>query len=62
VSHLIRCASRPLDQDDPVIHYGLIASADPLMKDATVRDRLAAEEEVLCFEMEAARLMDHFHA
>jgi hypothetical protein len=32
------------------------------MKDATVRDRLAAEEEVLCFEMEAARLMDHFHA
>jgi nucleoside phosphorylase len=30
------------------------------MKDATVRDRLAAEMDVLCFEMEAAGLMSHF--
>jgi nucleoside phosphorylase len=57
-----RPASHPPGQDDPVIHYGLIVSADPLMKDATVRDWLAAKEEVLCFEMEAAGLMDHFHA
>ncbi|KAI8261819.1 Ankyrin-3 [Colletotrichum sp. SAR11_239] len=46
--------------DDPAIHYGLIASANQLMKDATVRDRLAAEKGVLCFEMEAAGLMNHF--
>ncbi|KAI4729850.1 hypothetical protein E4T49_02152 [Aureobasidium sp. EXF-10728] len=46
--------------DDPAIHYGLIASANQLMKDATIRDRLAAERGVLCFEMEAAGLMNHF--
>ncbi|KAF4834499.1 Ankyrin-1 [Colletotrichum tropicale] len=46
--------------DDPAVHYGLIASANQLMKDATVRDRLAAEKGVLCFEMEAAGLMNHF--
>ncbi|TDZ30199.1 hypothetical protein C8035_v003173 [Colletotrichum spinosum] len=40
--------------DDPTVHYGLVASANQLMKDATVRDRLAAEKDVLCFEMEAA--------
>jgi nucleoside phosphorylase len=30
------------------------------MKDALVRDRLAAEMGILCFEMEAAGLMNHF--
>jgi nucleoside phosphorylase len=30
------------------------------MKDAIIRDRLAAEKGVLCFEMEAAGLMNHF--
>jgi hypothetical protein len=30
------------------------------MKDATVRDKLATEKDVLCFEMEAAGLMNHF--
>ncbi|PMD66305.1 purine and uridine phosphorylase [Hyaloscypha bicolor E] len=47
-------------QDVPKIHYGLIASANQLMKDALVRDQLAAEKDVLCFEMEAAGLMNHF--
>ncbi|KAK8099831.1 hypothetical protein PG999_010205 [Apiospora kogelbergensis] len=51
---------RTEDEDDPMIHYGLIASANQLMKDATVRDRLAAEKGVLCFEMEAAGLMNTF--
>jgi nucleoside phosphorylase len=53
-------AEREEDSDDPVIHYGLIASANQLMKDAVARDKLAAEKDVLCFEMEAAGLMDHF--
>jgi nucleoside phosphorylase len=48
------------DEDEPAIHYGLIASANQLMKDALVRDRLSKEEDVLCFEMEAAGLMNHF--
>ncbi|KAK4206015.1 ankyrin repeat protein, partial [Rhypophila decipiens] len=47
-------------EDNPKVHYGLIASADQLMKDAMVRDRLAEEKGVLCFEMEAAGLMNHF--
>lgn len=48
------------DDDNPMVHYGLIASANQLMKDATVRDRLAVEKDVLCFEMEAAGLRNHF--
>ncbi|KAF4964161.1 hypothetical protein FSARC_7890, partial [Fusarium sarcochroum] len=46
--------------DDPTIHYGLIASANQLMKDAILRDQLADEMGMLCFEMEAAGLMNHF--
>ncbi|KAL8369144.1 hypothetical protein RB599_004544 [Gaeumannomyces hyphopodioides] len=46
--------------DDPAIFYGLIASANRVMKDATLRDLLALDEDVLCFEMEAAGLMNHF--
>lgn len=30
------------------------------MKDALVRDQLSKEKDVLCFEMEAAGLMNHF--
>ena len=30
------------------------------MKDALFRDTLVAEKDVLCFEMEAAGLMNHF--
>ena len=48
------------EEDNPTIHYGLIASANQLMKDAMVRDKLAAENDVLRFEMEAAGLMNHF--
>ncbi|EHK18518.1 uncharacterized protein TRIVIDRAFT_225823 [Trichoderma virens Gv29-8] len=47
-------------EDDPAIHYGLIASGNQLMKDALIRDELALKKDVLCFEMEAAGLMNHF--
>lgn len=43
-----------------VIHYGLIASGSELMKDARKRDEIAKNADVLCFEMEAAGLMNHF--
>jgi nucleoside phosphorylase len=46
---------------DPAIHYGLIASANQVMKDALIRDKLAEEKNVLCFEMEAAGLMNNIH-
>ena len=61
-AQLVQRNERTADEDDPMVHYGLIASADRLMKDAQVRDTLARDEEVLCFEMEAAGLMDHFPA
>lgn len=60
ISKLVLRTKRDDDEDDPVIHYGLIASGNQLMKDALIRDRLAEEKDVLCFEMEAAGLMNHF--
>jgi len=59
-SNLILRHERTKDEDNPAIHYGLIASANQLMKNALVRDRLTMEKDVLCFEMEAAGLMNHF--
>jgi nucleoside phosphorylase len=51
---------RTEDEDNLVVHYGLIASGNQLMKDALLRDALIAEKGVLCFEMEAAGLANHF--
>lgn len=47
---------------DPEIHYGLIASGNTLVKDAAVRDSILEElgEDCICFEMEAAGLMNNF--
>lgn len=45
---------------EPAIHYGLIASANQLMRDAMIRDQLAAEKGVLCFDKVAAGVMNHF--
>ena len=44
------------------IHYGLIASGNQVMKDAKKRDEISNDmgESVLCFEMEAAGLMNDF--
>ncbi|KAL2811526.1 hypothetical protein BJX63DRAFT_275939 [Aspergillus granulosus] len=42
----------------PRVHHGLVASSNQVMKDALTRDRLAKELGVICFEMEAAGLMD----
>jgi nucleoside phosphorylase len=45
---------------DPVIHYGLIASGNQVIKHGRSRDSLAQPLDILCFEMEAAGLMDNF--
>lgn len=42
----------------PFIHYGLIASGNQVMKDPKRRDAIAEDMDILCFEMEAAGLMD----
>jgi nucleoside phosphorylase len=44
-----------------VVHYGTIASGNQVMRSAAERDRVSAElGGVLCFEMEAAGLMNNF--
>jgi nucleoside phosphorylase len=49
------------DKNHPVIHYGTIASGNQVMKNATIRDELSRRlGGVLCFEMEAAGLMNDF--
>ncbi|PHH89663.1 hypothetical protein CDD83_5541 [Cordyceps sp. RAO-2017] len=57
---MVERPERTDEDDDPAIHFGLIASANQVMKDALVRDKLAAEKDVLCFEMEAAGLMNRY--
>ncbi|CEL11625.1 hypothetical protein ASPCAL14725 [Aspergillus calidoustus] len=59
-SNIIQRRARTTNESDPAIHYGLIASANQVMKNALVRDQLAAENDILCFEMEAAGLMNQF--
>lgn len=49
----------PRSENEPVrVHYGLIASGNQVMKHGRTRDRLAKDLGILCFEMEAAGLMD----
>ncbi|KAK3615670.1 hypothetical protein LTR56_026445, partial [Elasticomyces elasticus] len=51
----------PRKREGPVVHYGTIASGNQVMKDAATRDRISKEfHGVLCFEMEAAGLMNRF--
>ena len=46
---------------DPLIHYGVIASGNQVMRNGMERDRISRElGGVLCFEMEAAGLMNTF--
>ncbi|KAI0859030.1 hypothetical protein F4860DRAFT_280944 [Xylaria cubensis] len=59
-SSLISREARSADEDDPAIYYGLIASSNQVMRDASIRDKLSIEKDVLCFEMEAAGLMNQF--
>ncbi|CAG8362973.1 unnamed protein product [Penicillium salamii] len=44
--------------DEVVIHYGAIASGNQVMRDGKTRDIIARELDIICFEMEAAGLMD----
>ena len=50
------------DIADPEIHYGTIASGSRLIKFAAARDQIIADvgTDCICFEMEAAGLMNHF--
>ncbi|KAL9573937.1 hypothetical protein ACKAV7_001929 [Fusarium commune] len=55
-SHVQRRALRTTDQ--PEIHYGIIASGNKVLKDAVARDLWTKKHGILCFEMEAAGVMN----
>ncbi|KAL3475935.1 violaceus kinesin [Aspergillus californicus] len=46
--------------NSPTVHYGNIASGNQVIKDAAKRDAIAKSENIICFEMEAAGLVDDF--
>ncbi|KAJ5919107.1 hypothetical protein N7466_010050 [Penicillium verhagenii] len=41
------------------VHYGVIASGNRVIKDGMERDSIAKKFDALCFEMEAAGIMNH---
>ncbi|KAI1278658.1 hypothetical protein F5Y07DRAFT_397679 [Xylaria sp. FL0933] len=61
----MHCISNDLEKRQPremLVHHGLIASGNRVIKDAGFRDQVNTSlgGEVLCFEMEAAGLMNNF--
>lgn len=48
----------PREISEPVVHYGLIASGDKLIRTAKLRDQLRDRYGIICFEMEAAGVMN----
>lgn len=56
-----RAVNREIRNEEVVVHHGTIASSNQIMQRADVRDRVSKElGGVLCFEMEAAGLMNSF--
>jgi nucleoside phosphorylase len=52
---------QPRPNNEIKVHYGTIASGNQVMRDAKTRDEISKEfGGVLCFEMEAAGLMNNF--
>ncbi|CAI7653531.1 unnamed protein product [Penicillium palitans] len=50
----------PREHQEAVIHYGLIGSANQVVKDGRRRDQLARDLGIYCVEMEAAGLIYNF--
>ncbi|TDZ41316.1 hypothetical protein CTRI78_v009761 [Colletotrichum trifolii] len=44
----------------PIVHFGLVASGNSVMKSGEHRDRIAAREKVIAFEMEATGAWENF--
>ncbi|KAI9154703.1 Ankyrin repeat domain-containing protein [Paramyrothecium foliicola] len=50
----------PRKDTNPKVHYGVVASGNQVLKHGLTREFWSEQENVLCFEMEAAGVMDHF--
>lgn len=57
-SHLVQRPKRTGNQ--PLVYHGTIASGNAVMKDGVKRDELGEKHGAMCFEMEAAGLMNDF--
>ncbi|KAL4883483.1 nucleoside phosphorylase domain-containing protein [Aspergillus karnatakaensis] len=56
-----RLINRPArSNSDPVVHYGIIASGNQVVKDSHLRDRLGRGLGAYCVEMEAAGLVNNY--
>ncbi|KAL9105844.1 MAG: hypothetical protein Q9227_009052 [Pyrenula ochraceoflavens] len=49
---------QPREVQDPMVHYGLIASSHHLTRDGAIRDKFAHKHGILCFETGATGLRD----
>lgn len=58
LTRLITRSARP--EPSSKVFYGTIGSANQVLRDADLRDKLHGQTGVICFEMEAAGLMDNF--
>ncbi|KAL4943084.1 nucleoside phosphorylase domain-containing protein [Aspergillus oleicola] len=53
------CVHEDAEQSEYLyVHYGLVASRNKLTRDAALRDRLSEKYNILCFEMEAAGVVN----
>lgn len=52
------CQNGDITHQNPNIFFGLVGSGDTVMKSACDRDELAAAEDIIAFEMEAAGLWE----
>ncbi|KAI2822220.1 hypothetical protein CBS115989_2234 [Aspergillus niger] len=53
---VIERSKRP--STEPIVHYGVVGTGNQVIKDAQMRQRLARQEQLLCFEMEAAGMVN----
>jgi nucleoside phosphorylase len=52
--------ARPIQSSNPIIHFGLVASGDTVMKSGEDRDDIASRDGVVAFEMEGAGVWESF--
>lgn len=56
-----KAVNRPPREEEFVVHYGAIASGNKVVKDGAMRDQISRDlGGILCFEMEAAGMMNEF--
>ncbi|CAG8416477.1 unnamed protein product [Penicillium salamii] len=58
-SHLdLQVLRRARNDEFPRVYYGLVASGNKVVRDSSLRDRLGRRYNILCFEMEAAGILN----